>query len=95
MRIPAAWKPPILAGRLLLLSPFAEQHRRITKDLAWLRNRFVPKIAKEIFVAHATPQSKTEELCRELLAQGRQVYTFRAFQSAIIPLAAENGQILV
>ncbi len=76
MRVPSAWKPAILAGRLLLLSPFGGQHRRITAELARLRNRFVPEIAKEIFVAHATPASKTEELCRALLAQGRRIYTF-------------------
>ncbi len=76
MRIPAAWKTPILAGRLLLLSPFEEQHRRITADLAALRNRFVAETAAEIFVAHAAPGSKTEDFCRELLAAGKIVSTF-------------------
>ena len=76
MRIPAAWKTPILAGRLLLLSPFEEQHRRITAELAALRNRFVAQSAAEIFVAHAAPGSKTEDFCRELLAAGKIVSTF-------------------
>jgi hypothetical protein len=76
MRIPFAWKPAILAGRLLLVSPFAERHRRNTAELAALRNRFVAEIASEIFVAHAPPGSKTEALCRELLAQGRRIHTF-------------------
>lgn len=76
MRIPAAWKPAILAGRLLLISPFSEQHRRNTAELAALRNRFVAEIATEIFVAHAPSGSKTEALCRDLLAQGRRIHTF-------------------
>ena len=76
MRIPSAWKPAILAGRLLLASPFAERHRRNTAELAGLRNRFVAGLAKEIVVAHAPPGSKTEALCRELLAQGRRIHTF-------------------
>lgn len=76
MRIPAAWKTAILAGRLLLASPFAERHRRNTAELAGLRNRFVAEIAREIFVSHAPPGSKTEALCRELLAQGRRIHTF-------------------
>ena len=76
MRIPSAWKSAILAGRLLLASPFAERHRRSTTELAGLRNRCVVKIAAEIFVAHAPPGSKTEELCRELLARGRRIHTF-------------------
>jgi hypothetical protein len=76
MRMPAAWKPPILAGRLLLLSPFHERDRRITAGLSALRNRFVADIATEIFVAHAAPGSKTEDFCRDLIAAGRRIHTF-------------------
>lgn len=76
MRIPAVWKPAILAGRLLLVSPFVERHRRITAELAALRNRFVADIAAAIFVAHATPGSKTEGFCRDLLNAGRRIHTF-------------------
>jgi len=76
MRVPSAWRPAILAGRLLLVSPFVERHRRNTAELAGLRNRFVGEIAKEIFVAHAPPGSKTEASCRELLVQGRRIHTF-------------------
>jgi predicted Rossmann fold nucleotide-binding protein DprA/Smf involved in DNA uptake len=90
MRVPAAWKAAIMAGRLLLLSPFAGQHRRITAELAGERNRFVAEIAEEIFVAHATPGSKTEQLCRELLAQGRRIYTFDLPCNA--PLVALGAQ---
>ncbi len=39
MRVPSAWKPAILAGRLLLASPFAERHRRNTAELAGPRIR--------------------------------------------------------
>jgi hypothetical protein len=76
MRIPTAWKPPILAGRLLLLSPFEGRDRRITAELSALRNRFVADTAAEIFVAHAAPGSKTENFCVELIAAGRRIYTF-------------------
>jgi len=76
MRVPSAWKRAILAGRLLLLSPFPEWHRRNTAELAALRNEFVAEVAEEIFIAHAPPGSKTEALCRELLAQGRRIHTF-------------------
>jgi hypothetical protein len=76
MRIPAAWKPPVLAGRLLLLSPFKERHRRITAELAVVRNRFVAETAAEIFVAHAAPGSKTEDFCRDLIAAGKRIHTF-------------------
>ncbi len=76
MRIPAAWKPAISAGRLLLLSPFAERHRRITAELSVERNRLVAQLAAEIFVAHAPSGTKTEDLCREFVAQGRSLHAF-------------------
>ena len=71
MRVPAAWKAAVAAGRLLILSQFAERHRRITAELSAQRNRLVADTAAEIFVAHAAPGSKTEDLCRDLLARGR------------------------
>ncbi len=76
MRIPSPWRPAIDAGRLLLLSPFAERHRRITAELAGLRNQFVAETAAEIFIAHAAPGSKTEGFCRELIAAGKRIRTF-------------------
>ncbi|MHB9044309.1 MAG: hypothetical protein ACYC35_00065 [Pirellulales bacterium] len=96
MRIPTAWKPAILTGRLLLLSPFAERHRRITAELSVLRNRLVAEIAAEIFVAHATPGSKTEDFCRNLLAHGKRIHTFDLPANASLvalgarPVASEN-----
>jgi len=75
MRVPSAWKAAIEAGRLLVLSQFAERHRRITAELSAQRNRLVADIAAEIFVAHAAPGSKTEDLCRDLLARGQRIFT--------------------
>jgi predicted Rossmann fold nucleotide-binding protein DprA/Smf involved in DNA uptake len=75
-RLPLEWQKAIDAGRLLLLSPFDERHKRVTAELAWRRNRFVANIAEELLVAHAQPGSKTEALCRELIAGGKPVYTF-------------------
>jgi predicted Rossmann fold nucleotide-binding protein DprA/Smf involved in DNA uptake len=93
MRIPAAWKPAILAGRLLLVSPFGERHRRITADLAALRNRFIADIASTIFVAHAAPGSKTESFCRDLLTQGRRIFTLDLpCNAALVGLGAKPLQ---
>ena len=75
MRVPSAWKAAIAAGRLLVLSQFADRHRRITAELSAQRNRLVAAIAAEIFVAHAAPGSKTEDLCRDVLAHGRRIFT--------------------
>ena len=75
MRLPAAWQQAVVAGRLLILSPFATKYRRPTVELAAQRNRFVAALAAHILVAHATPHSKTAALCLELLRQGTQVFT--------------------
>jgi len=75
MRIPKPWREPLEAGRLLVLSPFADTNRRVTAELAARRNRFVAQLADEVFVAHAAAESKTEAFCRELLASGKPVLT--------------------
>ncbi len=72
-RIPPAWKEPIAAGRLLVLSPFAPADRRPTRDLAAARNAFVAGVAARILVVHASPDGATHRLCQDLLAQQRPV----------------------
>ena len=78
MRVPAAWKAPIDQGRLLVLSPFPAQHCRPTVPLAERRNRLVAEIARQVFVAHAAPKSKTDAFCRQLLEAGRSLWTFES-----------------
>lgn len=74
-RIPAEWRKPLDDGRLLLLSPFDEKQRRMTHQFACQRNRFVAAMADTIFVAHAAPGGRTEQLCEEVVAWGTPVYT--------------------
>ena len=76
MRTPSAWKPALDDGRLLVLSPFREADRRMTAALAVRRNEFVAAIADEIFVAYAAPGSKTEQFCRDVIAEGSPVFVF-------------------
>jgi predicted Rossmann fold nucleotide-binding protein DprA/Smf involved in DNA uptake len=75
MRLSVAWRTPLAEGRLLILSPFASPHRRPTAALSEHRNRFVATLADEIFVAHASAGSRTERLCAEIMAEGKQTYT--------------------
>lgn len=75
-RLPAKWRKAIDAGRLLLLSRFDENQRRVTTELADWRNRFVAGISDEVLIPYAAPASKTEALGIELLASGKRVYTF-------------------
>ena len=75
MRMPAEYRQPLQDGRLLILSCFPDGPDRPTVEMSLLRNRFVAALADELFVAHATPGGKMELFCRELLDQGRRVYT--------------------
>jgi len=84
------YKRPIEKGRLLLLSPFKEKQKRNTAEAAIERNRFVAALADLIFVAHASPNSKTEQFCRELLTWGKPLYTLASDANAnLIKLGAK------
>jgi predicted Rossmann fold nucleotide-binding protein DprA/Smf involved in DNA uptake len=76
MRLPVAWRAPLAAGRLALLSPFTGRRRRADADMAAYRNRCVAALADRVFIVYAAPGSKTEALCREVVAWGKPVYTF-------------------
>lgn len=78
MRIRGEYKRPLEQGLLLFLSPFTEKQRRITEETSMARNRFVAALADVIFVAHAEPNSKTEQFCREVLAWGKPIYTLNS-----------------
>jgi len=82
MRLPVEWRRPVQENRLLILSPFGMQHRRVTAVIAEQRNRFVATLAENLFVAHAPAGSRTEHLCMELIAQGRQIHTLQLAENA-------------
>ena len=84
MRMPSAWRKACVEGRLLILSPFAPKHGRISALLAEKRNRFVSLLADQFFVPYAAPGSKTEKLCQDLLGAGKQGYTFESEKESII-----------
>jgi predicted Rossmann fold nucleotide-binding protein DprA/Smf involved in DNA uptake len=82
LRLPLSWRKPCDAGRLLVLSPFAAHQRRPTAALAEHRNRFVATLATHVFVAYAGPGSRTAQLCGELIAQHKRVYTLDLLENA-------------
>jgi len=84
MRIPREWRPALAQGRLLLLSPFPQRHRRVTARLAVLRNEFVAAVAGRVFVAHAAPGGKTETFCRQMLTWKKPLLTFNGPENAAI-----------
>jgi predicted Rossmann fold nucleotide-binding protein DprA/Smf involved in DNA uptake len=85
--MPSTWRKACDEGRLLILSPFAPKHGRISALLAEKRNRFVSLLADQFFVPYAAPGSKTEQLCQALLSAGKRVYTFESERESSIAKA--------
>ncbi len=63
-------------GRLIMVTPFPDTVRHITAETATTRNLLVAGMADAVVVAHAAPGSKMEALCRDILADGKPLYTF-------------------
>jgi predicted Rossmann fold nucleotide-binding protein DprA/Smf involved in DNA uptake len=41
------------------------------------RNKLVAALADRIFITYASPNSKTEAFCRQVVEWGKKVYTFK------------------
>ena len=99
MRLPRDWNVAVAGGRLLLLSFFDDALRRPTAAVASRRNAYVAALGDSLLVAHAEPGGKTERLCRDALAHGKQVYTLDSPDNAhllalgAVPVAANNPVI--
>lgn len=55
MRIPKDLRTAFDAGRLLFLSPFTGQPKRVTKESAIRRNEVVAALADDAYIAHVSP----------------------------------------
>jgi len=78
MRIRVEYKEPLREGRLLLFSPFKDNQRRSIAETAFERNRFVAMLADAVFVAHAAPDSKTDQFCRDVLEWQKPLFTLES-----------------
>lgn len=73
--VPAAWAAAIAEERLLILSPFTPERRRVDRLLAQRRNAFVAALADTVFVPYARPGGAVASLVMTLLEEGRTVIT--------------------
>ena len=69
-RIPSNLKSGIANGTVLLISPFPASDRRVTAELAEQRNRHILRMVDTVLIAHAAPNSKTEELNVQAVSRG-------------------------
>jgi predicted Rossmann fold nucleotide-binding protein DprA/Smf involved in DNA uptake len=83
-RLPGEWKLPLDQGRLLIVSPFGEKHRHPTAELAQERNEFVAALADNIFVAYASPGSKTERFCQKVISWDKPLFTLESQDNATL-----------
>jgi len=91
MRINKEYKKPLKDGLLLFLSPFDENQGRISAKTSHYRNLFVAAMSPAIFVVHAGPASKTEELCRKILSWQKPIYTFESdYNKNLIKMGART-----
>ena len=91
MRINKEYKKPLKDGRLLFLSPFDENQRRISAKRALYRNLFVAALSAAVFVIHAAPGSKTESFCKEILSWQKPLYTLNSdYNRNIINIGAHS-----
>lgn len=94
MRIKREWIQSLQKGRLLFLSPFHENQRRPTVKSSYYRNRFVAALTTVVFVAYASPSSKTETFCREILSWKKPIYTFdNDYNKNLIEMGAQPVKI--
>ncbi len=75
MRMPDAWKKPLAENRLLVVSPFAGSHKRVTAKLADQRNDFVAALSDEIFIIFAGTYTGTFDLAVRAIKAGKKTYT--------------------
>ncbi len=78
MRINKEYEKPLKDGRLLFLSPFDENQRRISAKSSHYRNLFVAALSAAVFVVNAGPGSKTESFCKEILSWQKPIYRFES-----------------
>lgn len=91
MRLKSELLPAFEAGRLLVLSPFQPNQKRVTASLADERNRFVAALADTAFIPHAAPGSKTLGLAQELAVTAKPILTIRdPLNEPLFKLGASN-----
>ncbi len=66
----------IKENRLLIISPFEESVKRITKETAIKRNEMMAKVADERFMSYASQNGKLMNLMERSIAEGKIVSTF-------------------
>ena len=68
MRLPAELRAAFDAGRVLFLSPFTREPKRVTKDSALRRNELVAALADEAYIPYLSSGGQTARIAEMLMA---------------------------
>ena len=64
-------------NRLLVVTPFDEKVKRVTRETANRRNRLMAELADEIFVAYAANGGNIEKLLTDISVTGKNISSFK------------------
>jgi predicted Rossmann fold nucleotide-binding protein DprA/Smf involved in DNA uptake len=76
-RVSKELKAALEAKRVVLVSPFASSQKRVDKELALRRNKFVAELATTLLIIYAAPGSTTEALAVSFISK-KPVFTLDA-----------------
>ena len=63
--IPVAFKPLLEEERLLIISPFENNVKRVTRQTAYERNKFIIEISDELFIPYVYPNGQLDKLIKK------------------------------
>lgn len=72
-RIPSTWQAEIEKGRMLIISPFKEYQKRITKDMSIKRNDLAAHMAGRVLVIHAHENGSLKDRLSQWEADGIEI----------------------
>jgi len=76
-RLEPELKDAINEKRLLIVTPFDEKIKRVARETASQRNRFMAELADEIFVVYALPGGNIEKLITDISHTGKTISSFK------------------
>lgn len=72
-KIPAVWKTEIEKGRMLVISPFKEYQKYVTKEISLKRNDLAARIAGRVLIVHASEEGSLRGQMEEWASDGIEV----------------------
>lgn len=65
-KIEPQFQKPFDEGRLLIVTPFTKEVKRVTEETAAIRNKLMMELADEVILGHIAPGGKLQKLVNEL-----------------------------